>query len=203
MLVEWKVTDPKAYIINALDPDEILENAIIASLRAIVGNSNIDSVLGNGKTDIQIKTKEQLEKLITKYNIGIQILDVKIQEAHPPAQVQKSFDSVSDAIGQRDTLVLKAEEYKNQKLAAALSEVQKMSRDAEAYSVEKLNKATAETTRFNTLYEQYRLSRDVTKTRLLLETLEEVLPGSTIYIVDDKNGDVKYIPIKELGGEEQ
>jgi len=202
MLVEWKLTDPKAYLINAKAPDEILENAIIASLRSVIGNSTIDSVLGNGKIDAQIKTKEQLEKLIAKYNIGIQVLDVKIQEAHPPAQVQKSFDSVSDVIGQRNTLVSKAEEYKNQKLAAAASEAQKMSREAEAYSEEKLNKAKAETARFNSLYEQYKLSKDVTKTRLLIETLEEVLPGSNIYIMDDRSGAVKYIPIKELGGEE-
>lgn len=202
MLVQWKVTDPKAYLINATEPDEILKNAIIATLRAVIGNSSIDSILGNGKTDAQIKTKEQLEKLITKYNIGIQVLDVKIHEAHPPAQVQKYFDNVSEAIAQKNTLVSKAEEYQSQKLAAAESEAQKMTREAEAYSEEKLNRAKAETVRFDTLYEQYKLSKDVTKTRLLIETLEEVLPGSNIYIMDDRNGAVKYIPIKELGGEE-
>lgn len=202
MLVEWKVVDPKAYLINAEDPDKILENAIIATLRSVIGNSTIDSVLGSGKIDIQIRTKEQLEKLISKYNIGIQVLDIKIQEAHPPAQVQKSFDKVSDAITQKNTMISKAEDYQKQKLAAAESESQKMAREAEAYSQEKLNKAKAETARFDNLYEEYRLSKDVTKTRLLLETLEEVLPGSEIYIVDDKNGAVKYIPIKELGGEE-
>lgn len=202
MLVEWKVADPKAYLINAKNPDKILENSIIAALRSVIGNSAIDSVLGNGKIDAQIKTKESLDKLISKYDIGIQVMDVKIQEAHPPAQVQKSFDNVSDAIAQRNTLISKAEDYKNQKLAAAESESQKMLREAEAYSEEKLNKAKAETTRFDNLYEQYRLSKDVTKTRLLIETLEEVLPGSNIYIMDDRNGTVKYIPIKELGGEE-
>lgn len=202
MLVEWKVSDPKAYLINAKNPDKILENSIIAALRSVIGNSAIDSVLGNGKIDAQIKTKESLDKLISKYDIGIQVMDVKIQEAHPPAQVQKSFDNVSDAIAQRNTLISKAEDYKNQKLAAAESESQKMLREAEAYSEEKLNKAKAETTRFDNLYEQYRLSKDVTKARLLIETLEEVLPGSNIYIMDDRNGTVKYIPIKELGGEE-
>ncbi len=202
MLVEWKVSDPKAYLINSKNPDVILENSIIASLRSVIGNSTIDSVLGSGKIDAQIKTKESIEKLISKYDIGIQVLDVKIQEAHPPAQVQKSFDNVADAIAQRNTLISKAEEYKNQKLAAAESESRKMSIEAEAYSEEKLNKAKAETVRFDKLYEQYKLSKDVTKTRLLIETLEEVLPGSNIYIMDDRNGTVKYIPIKELGGEE-
>jgi membrane protease subunit HflK len=202
MLVEWRVTDPKAYLINATDPDEILKNAIIASLRSVVGSSAIDSVLGNGKIDTQIKTKEQLEKLISKYNIGIQILDVKIQEAHPPTEVQKYFDNVTSAMNQSNTILSKAEEYKKQKLSASESESRKLAREAEAYSEERLNKAIGETSRFNTLYEQYKLSRDVTKTRLLIETLEEVLPGSNIYIMDDSNGAVKYIPIKELGGEE-
>lgn len=202
MLVEWKVSDPKAYLINAENPDEILENSIIAALRSVIGNSTIDSVMSSGKIDAQIKTKEQLGKLISKYNIGIQISDVKIQEAHPPAQVQESFNNVSDAIAQRNTLISKAEEYKNQKLASAENEIQKISMEAEAYSEEKLNKAKAESARFDSLYEQYKISKDVTKTRLLIETLEEVLPGSNIYIMDDKNAAVKYIPIKDLGGEE-
>lgn len=203
MLVEWKVTDPKAYLINAAEPDEILKNAIISTLRSVTGNSAIDSILGSGKIDAQIKTKEQLEKLISRYNIGVQVLDVKIQEAYPPTQVKKYFDNVSDAVTQKNTLVSKAEEYRNQKLAAAESEAQKITREAEAYSEERLNKALAETASFNSLYEQYRLSKSVTKTRLLIETLEEVLPNSNIYILDDRNGTARYIPIDELGGEEQ
>lgn len=203
MLVEWKVTDPKAYLINAAEPDEILKNAIISTLRSVIGNSAIDSILGSGKIDAQIKTKEQLEKLISIYNIGVQVLDVKIQEAYPPTQVKKYFDNVSDAVTQKNTLVSKAEEYRNQKLAAAESEAQKITREAEAYSEERLNKALAETASFNSLYEQYRLSKSVTKTRLLIETLEEVLPNSNIYILDDRNGTARYIPIDELGGEEQ
>lgn len=202
MLVEWKVSDPKAYLINSENPDKILENSIIAALRSVIGNSPIDSVMGDGKIDAQIRAKDELEKLIARYNIGIQILDVDIQDVHPPAQVQKSFDNVSDALVQRNTLISKAEDYKNQKLAAAESESQKMTREAEAYSEEKLNKAKAETAKFDNLYEQYKISKDVTRTRLLIETLEEVLPGSNIYIVDDSSGAVKYIPIDELGGEE-
>lgn len=201
MLVEWKVVDPKAYLINAEDPDKILENAIIAALRSVIGNTTIDSMLGSGKIDAQIKTKEHLDKLIAKYNIGVQIQDIRIEEVHPPTQVQKAFDNVTEAAAQMNTLVSKAEEYKSQKIAAAESESQKLSKEAEAYSEEKLNKAKAETARFDNLYQQYRLSKDVTKTRLLLETLEEVLPGSNIYIIDDRNGTVKYIPIEELGGE--
>lgn len=203
MLVEWRVTDPKAYLINAEDPDKILKNAIISALRTAMGNSPIDSALGSGKIDIQMKTRELLEMLISKYNIGVQVLDIRIQEAYPPAQVQKSFDNVSEAIVQRNTLISKAEDYKNQKISAAESEAQKMKREAEAYSEEKLSKAKSETASFDSLYEQYRLSKDVTKTRLLLETLEEVLPGSNIYIVDDSSGAVEYIPIKELGGEKR
>lgn len=202
MLVEWMVVDPKAYLINSKNPDEILGNAIIASLRTVIGNSDIDSIQGSGKIDAQIRTKETLEKLISKYNIGIQIMDVKIQEASPPVQVQKAFDNVSDAIAQRNTLLAKAEDYRSQKLSAAQSEALKMTKEAEAYAEEKLNRAKAETKRFDSLYEQYRLSKDVTKTRLLMETLDEVLPGSNIYIMDDSNGNVKYIPFKELGGEE-
>lgn len=202
MLVEWKVTDPKAYLINSENPDKILENSIVAALRSVIGNSPADSVMGDGKIDAQLRTKDQLEKLLSKYNIGIQVVDVDIKDTHPPAQVQKSFDNVSDALVQKNTLISKAEDYRDQKLAAAESEAQKMLREAEAYSEEKLNLAKAETAKFDNLYQQYKLSKEVTKTRLLIETLEEVLPGSNIYIMDDSSGAVKYIPIDELGGEE-
>lgn len=202
MLVEWKVTDPKAYLINSENPDKILENSIVAALRSVIGNSPADSVMGDGKIDAQLRTKDQLEKLLSKYDIGIQVVDVDIKDTHPPAQVQKSFDNVSDALVQKNTLISKAEDYRDQKLAAAESEAQKMLREAEAYSEEKLNLAKAETAKFDNLYQQYKLSKEVTKTRLLIETLEEVLPGSNIYIMDDSSGVVKYIPIDELGGEE-
>lgn len=202
MVVEWKVTDPKAYLINSENPDKILEDSIIAAMRAIVGNSPIDSVMGDGRIDTQLKTKNYLEKLLGKYNIGVQVVDVDIKDTRPPAQVQKSFDNVADALVQKNTLVSKSEDYRDQKLTAAESESQKMLREAEAYAEEKLNIAKAETIKFDSLYEQYRLSKEVTKTRLLIETLEEVLPRTNVYIVDDSSGSVKYIPIKELGGEE-
>ncbi|NLK71758.1 MAG: FtsH protease activity modulator HflK [Clostridiales bacterium] len=203
MVVEWKVSDPKAYLINAENPDEMLENAIIASIRSVIGNSAIDSLMGSKKIDAQIKTKEQLGKLISTYNIGIEISDVKIKEAHPPAQVREFFDNVSAAESQRNALISKAEEYKNKKLASAKSEAQKISMEAGAYSKEKLSRAKAETAKFDSLYEQYKLSKDVTKSRLLIETLEEILPGCNIYIVDNRSGTVNYIPINEFEGDEQ
>ena len=203
MVVEWKVSDPKAYLINAENPDEMLENAIIASIRSVIGNSAIDSLMGSKKIDAQIKTKEQLGKLISTYNIGIEISDVKIKEAHPPAQVREFFDNVSAAESQRNTLISKAEEYKNKKLASAKNEAQKILMEAEAYSKEKLGKAKAETAKFDSLYEQYKLSKEVTRSRLLIETLEEILPGCNIYIVDNRSGTVNYIPINEFKGDEQ
>jgi membrane protease subunit HflK len=201
-IVEWKVSDPKAYLINSVDPDEILENSIITALRSVIGSSSIDSMIGNGKIDAQVNTKEQLGKLISKYNIGIEISDVKIQEAHPPTQVQEYFDNVSAAADKRNALISKAEDYKNKKLASAENEAQKISMEAEAYSKGKFYTAKAETEKFNNLYEQYKLSKDVTKARLLIETLEEVLPGCKVYIMDNRNGAVSYIPINETGGEE-
>lgn len=203
MLVEWKVVDPKAYLINAKEPDELLRNSTVASLRTAIGNTDIDSILASDRIDTEIKTKEILEKTISKYNIGVQIVDVKIQEAHPPAEVQKAFENVNDAKEQGNSLISKAEDYKNQKLSAAESEAQKVIREAEAYSEERIDKAKAETAKFNSLYNEYKLSKEVTRTRLLIETLEEVLPGSKIYIMDDKSGAVKYIPIEELRGDDQ
>ncbi len=203
MTVEWMVSDPKAYLINSVAPDEILYNAIVATIRAVIGSSSIDSIMGSGKIEAQTKIKRQLGMLIEKYDIGIRISDIKIQEVRPPTQVQKYFDNVTDAMEQRNMRIAKAEDYKNQKLNAAENEALKIAAEAEVYHEEILNKAKAETMRFDGIYEQYKLGKEVTKSRLLIETLEEVLPGIDIYITDNKNADFLHFPIKESGGEER
>lgn len=201
LLVEWRIADPKAYLINAKDPDSILYDAIITSLRSVIGSSLIDTIMTDGRIDIQFQIKEKLDRLMSKYNIGIEVLDVKLQDSQPPTQVQKAFENVNGAKEQKNMLIKKAEEYKNQKLAEAENEAKKMKQQAEAYYEERIEKAKAEANSFDALYQEYKMGKDVTRTRLLIETLEEVLPGSNVYIMDDSSGDIRYLPVEELGGD--
>ena len=201
--IEWRISDPKEYLFGAKDPELIFKNTALSSLRSIIGNYSVDYLMADGRTDVQNKVKAQLEKAIGRYDIGIQVLEVKIKDVRLPDQVQKAFEKVVDANEQKSSLIDKAKEYQNQKLAAAESEAKKILSEAEAYRDERINKANSEAAKFNSLYTQYKMGKEVTKTRLLLETLEEVLPGCNIYIVDDSGNTVKYLPIKELGGDKQ
>ncbi len=198
--IEWKVSDPKAYLLNSKEPEELLKSAAVSCISKSIANSNIDGLLGDQKIHIQTRIKDNLAETINKYNIGIQIFQVQINNATPPNQVSKSFEEVFDALEQSKTLINKAQEYSSQKLPAAEGESQKLKYEAEAYYEERISKAKSETNRFNALLQEYKSSKEVTKTRLLIETLEDVLPNAKIYFVDDKNNIIKTLPIEDIGG---
>lgn len=201
MIVEWKINDPYAYLFKAKDPDAILKNSILSSLKSIAGKFTIDSIMTDGKIAIQNNIKLEIEKSITSYNLGIEILNVTILDAKPPEEIKSAFEAVADASEQKNTLINKAEEYRNQKLPAAEGEADKIIKEAEAYHEERMNKAKAEVATFNSLYKEYKMSKEVTKSRMLIETLEEILPGANIYIMDTKEGTLNYLPIKDIKGE--
>jgi len=198
--IEWKVSDPKSYLLNSKEPEELLKNAAISCISKSIANSKIDGLLGDQKVYVQDRINDNLSKTISKYNIGIQIFQVKINNAAPPTKVAKSFEEVFDALEQSKTLINKAQEYSSQKLPAAEGESQKLKYEAEAYYEERISNAKAETNRFNSLLKEYKTSKEVTKTRLLIETLEDVLPNAKIYFIDDENNLIKSLPIDDIGG---
>lgn len=198
MIVEWGIDDPHAYLLKAVNPDIILKNTILSSLKAMAGTISSDSLLGDGKVDLQNSIKKDIQSKISNYSIGIEILDVKILDTKPPEEIKPAYKAVSDAIEQNNTLINKAEEYKNQKIPAAQGEADRMIKEAEAYSEDRIIKAKAETAAFESLYSEYKLSKEVTKSRILIETLEEILPGANIYIMDTKEGTLNHFPIDDI-----
>lgn len=203
MMVEWRISDPHAYLFKAKDPESVLNNTILSSLKSIIGKSTVDSVLGAGKATIQNSIKKDIEHNLDYYGLGIEILSVKILEAKPPEETESAFEAVADALEQKEILINKAEEYRNQKIPAAEGESDRILKEAEAYYEERINKANAETAAFDSLYKEYKMSKEVTKSRMLIETLEEILPGANIYIADTKDGTLNYFPIEDIKGENQ
>ncbi len=199
--IDWKIKDSCDFLFNAKEPESILKSAAISSLTSVIGNASLDSILTDGKTKIENEAKEVLENIIQKYKIGIEIISVKIHDAQPPNQVLPAFQLVSDAKNQKNILVSKAEEYKNEKLLAAEGEEEKIIKEAEAYYEERISRANTDVAKFDSLYKEYKANKNVTKTRMLIEVLEEVLPNANIYIINDKDGTIKYLPVKEFGGE--
>ncbi|WP_062355185.1 FtsH protease activity modulator HflK [Bacillus kwashiorkori] len=199
LVVQWKITDPAKFLFNADNPREIIYDATSASLRSIIGNSKIDDALTSGRAEIEGNVRELLTNLITKYDIGVSILAVKLQDVElPNEEVRKAFTNVTDARETMNTKINEANKYKNQKLNEALGEKDAIISKAEGEKAARLEQARGDVAVFSKLYEQYKTNPAVTRERLIIETLEQVLPNAEIYIMNDDGNTLKYFPIRPL-----
>ncbi|MRX71760.1 FtsH protease activity modulator HflK [Bacillus lacus] len=198
MVVQWKITDPGKYLFNAEDPQEILFDSTSASLRSIIGSSKIDDALTSGKAEIEADVQELLSALMEKYDIGISILAVKLQDVDlPNEEVRKAFTNVTDARETMNTKINEANKYKNQRTEEAQGEKEALNSKAQGDRVARIERARGEVASFNALYEEYKDAKDITSKRLILETIDTVLPGADIYIMKDDGNTMKYLPMKE------
>jgi modulator of FtsH protease HflK len=199
LVVQWKITDPAKYLYNADDPEEILYDATSASVRSIIGSSKIDDALTSGKAEIEAEVRDLLSSLITKYDMGISVLGVKLQDVElPNSEVRKAFTDVTDARETMNTKINEAKKYRNKQLNEAQGEKDALISRAEGEKAARIERARGDVAVFNKLYVEYKQSPDITRQRLILETLEQVLPGTEIYIMNDEGNTMKYFPIRPL-----
>ncbi|MFQ3542529.1 FtsH protease activity modulator HflK [Halobacillus rhizosphaerae] len=196
LVVQWKITDPKQYIFASDDPEQILFNATSSSLRGVIGTSEIDQALTSGKADIENEVRDILVSLVDDYKIGVSILDVKLQEVDlPNEEVRKAFTKVTDAKETKESKKNEADKYRNKKVEEALGEKDAIIERAEGDKIERIEDAKGGAARFNALYQSYQSNKDITRERLVMETLEEVLPDANVYIMNDNGSTVKYLPL--------
>jgi protease FtsH subunit HflK len=199
LVVQWKITEPEKYLFNVDNPEEVLYDATSASLRSIIGNSKIDEALTDGRAEIEADVRELLTDLINRYDIGISILAVKLQDVElPNDEVRNAFTKVTDARETMNTKVNEAQKYRNQKLNEAAGEKDAIMYRAQGEKAARIEKARGDVAVFNQLLAQYQKNPEVTRKRLVLETLEQILPGAEIYIMNDDGNTVKYFPIQPL-----
>ncbi|MFP3357815.1 FtsH protease activity modulator HflK [Planococcus citreus] len=199
LVVQWKITDPKKFLFNAEDPREMLHDATSASIRSIIGSSLIDDALTSGKAEIEAETRDLLSSLIEEYDIGISVLAVKLQDVElPNEEVRAAFTNVTDARETMNTKINEANKYENQKRNEALGEKSAINSRAEAQKVERVEQATGDVAVFDKLYAEYEGNPEVTRQRLIMETLESVLPDAKLYIMNDDEGTMKYLPLGEM-----
>nr|WP_249316849.1 FtsH protease activity modulator HflK [Bacillus sp. FJAT-50079] len=203
LVVQWRITDPKKYLFHSEEPEVILYNATSASLRSIIGNSKIDDALTSGKAEIEADVRELLASLIDKYDIGISILSVNLKDVElPNDDVRKAFTAVTDAREMMNTKINEAEKYENKRMNEAEGEKKAIISKAEGERAARLEAARGDVAVFNKLYEQYKTNPEITRERLTLETLEQVLPNAEIYIMNDDGNTLKYFPIRPLEREQ-
>jgi len=197
--IEWKISDPMKFLYNSDEPTKILKTIAQSSARSIIGSKEVDGVLTTEKSIIQAEIKEKMVNKLVDYDLGVQVLDVKIQDSEPPTTaVIAAFKNVETAKQEKETRINEALAYKNKTLPAAESEADKLIRDAESYRESRINAAKGDVAKFNAMYTEYAKNKNITKTRMYLETIEEILPDVTVYIDSSEGGVQKMLPLKSF-----
>lgn len=198
-VVEWKISDVRNYLFNIDEPEHFLRNAASAAIRSVIGATALDYAITDGKTEIQGKVKERLIEMQENYETGIQVLDVKFQDIEPPeGEVQAAFRDVTNAREGKNTKINEATQYENDVLPKARGDAQSMLEQAEAAKKSRILNAQGDVAKFNAIYAEYATNKEITQRRLLLETLEKVLPNAKILITDGAGETVNYFPVNEL-----
>ena len=181
--VEYKISDPVQYLYSSNEPELILRNLIQSQVRNVVGSSTVDAVLTDGKENIQMQVKELVSGILKEYEIGLTLVDVKIQDAEPPTQeVIEAFKSVETAKQQAETVINDAKAYQNAQLPKAQAEADKLIQNAQYLRQKRINEAVEQVAMFQAMYSEYALNPDITRSRMYYEAISEVLPGVKLYI---------------------
>jgi membrane protease subunit HflK len=197
--IEYKVNDPVAYLYNSEDPEIILNNEAMSSIRGIISDYKVDDVMTTAKGEIQQKIKDSLIEKLSERNIGIQLVNVMIQDVEPPtSEVMGAFKSVETAKQGADTAINNANRYKNEQLPHAEAEADKIIQAAEAGKAARIAEAEGQVARFNKMYDEYQKYPLITKKRLFYETMEDVLPDLEVVITDGNTQNI--LPIGSLVG---
>lgn len=196
--VEYRIADPVKYLYTSQEPEEILKNISQGSIRTVIASYDVDSVLTTGKSEIQSKIKEMIMKKIEEQDIGIQLVNITIQDSEPPTQeVMKAFKAVETAKQGKETALNNANKYRNEKLPEAEAQADQIIQDAEAEKQVRINEAEAEVAKFNAMYEEYIKNPEITKKRMFYEAMEDVLPDMKL-IIDNGSGVQKVLPIESF-----
>ncbi len=198
--VEYKISDPVAYLFASTTPEEILRNLIQSQIRNVVGSSSVDAVLTDGKESIQMQVKELVTQILNEYNIGLTLVDVKIQDSEPPTQaVIEAFKAVETAKQQAETVVNDAKAYQNAQLPQAQAEADKLIQNAQYLKQNRINEAHQQVAMFQAMYSEYIQNPEITRSRMYYEAISEILPGVKLYINTAGSSDVQMLlPLDSL-----
>lgn len=199
-IVQFRISDPYQYLFRIKDPEKAVKNAAEAALREVVGKKTIDEVLTTGRAEVQEETKNLLQEILDRYEAGIRILAVQLQDVQPPQEVVSAFKDVASAREDKVRFINEAEAYRNQILPQARGEAARIIQEAEAYRETVIRRAEGEVARFLAVLKEYEANPEVTRRRLRLEALEEVLPKVKKFVFDEEEaakGTLKFLPLYE------
>ena len=201
-LVEYKISDPVQYLFSSDEPKEILKNLIQSQVRNVVGSSTVDAVLTSGKENIQMQVKELVSQILDEYDIGLTLIEVRIQDAEPPTNdVIEAFKAVETAKQNAEAVVNEAKAYQNAQLPDAKAQADKLQQEAEYLKQKRINEAIEAVAMFEAMYAEYALNPDITRARMYYEAISQILPGVKVYINTGSGSSVEMLlPLESLIG---
>jgi membrane protease subunit HflK len=199
-IVQYKIKNAPDFLFNVKDPEKTVKNAAEAAMRDVVGKNKIDEALTEGKFQIQQDTKQLLQLILDDYKTGISVDAVQLQDVHPPKEVVSAFKDVASAKENKIKFINDAEGYRNDILPKAKGKAAQIINEAQAYREAKVKEAEGDASRFTQILKEYRKARNVTKKRLYLETMEEVLMDIEKVVIDSKHSGnlIPFLPLKGL-----
>lgn len=198
--VQYKISDPVKYLFNVAAPTALVRSAAEAAMREVIGNSEIDSAITDGKLKIQNDATHLLQEILDRYGAGIQVIAVQLQDVHPPKEVIDAFKDVASAREDKSRIINQAEAYRNELLPRARGQAAAMRNEAAAYSATRIRTAEGEAARFDAVREQYEKAPKVTRQRMYYETMEDILSKSGDKVLLDAHTAGRAIPYLPLPG---
>ncbi len=199
MEIQYRIVAPEKYLFSVTNADNSLLQALDSSLRFVIGHSTMDDALTTGREVVRQETWEMLDKIIAPYDLGIQIVDVNLQQTRPPEQVKDAFDDAIAAQEDEERFVREAEAYEREKEPIARGQVKRIEQQARSYEEGIILQAQGAVAKFNQLLPEYQANPDVTRQRLYIETMERVLSNSSKVLIDNQaGGNLTFLPLDKL-----
>lgn len=186
-IVQYRVKDPVLFAFQIRNARETIRNMSEAVMRLVVGDHTINQVLTSGREEIRKQVEKELQEVLDSYEAGVEILNVVLQDVNPPDEVKPSFNEVNEAKQEKEKSINQAWEVYNQTVPRAKGEAEKTIREAEGYALDRVNRAKGDGEKFDPVWEAYRLAPSVTRRRIYLETMREILPALKEKILIDES----------------
>jgi modulator of FtsH protease HflK len=195
-IVQYRIKDAMNFLFNVENPQNTVNDAAEAAMREVIGENKIDEALTAGKFKIQQDAAQVLQHILDSYQAGLEIVSIQLAEVHPPMEVRSAFKDVASAREDQNRFINEAQGYANDILPKAKGRAAELIAQAEGYRAEKVEKAKGDASRFLAMLEEYRKAKDITRKRLYLETMEDILPKAQKYLMDPESQGV--LPLLQL-----
>ncbi len=196
-VVQYRIDDPYNYLFKVRNPEVTLRDISESAMRQIVGDRTVNEVITVGRSEISLKLQELMQKICREYSLGVKVEQVVLQDVNPPEQVKDAFNAVNEAEQEKETLINQAKAEYNKVIPKAAGQAKETIQMAEGYATERVNNAKGDVARFNALYGEYVKAPEVTRRRIYLETMGDVIPRLGQKIITDQNGN-NVLPLLQM-----